>query len=78
MFEFSSSSQENEIHRVDGPFNEYYKNAIFPKDGWLENLGKVGNIRDIYHYANWGVVNFERQYWSLLPAIKIFVVPEVS
>ena len=58
----------NEIHTVDSPFNEYPKNIIFSREalisgeGRSENLGKMGNNRDIYYYANRRVVNFEREY----------------
>ena len=78
MIEFSSSWQENEIHMVDGPFNEGSKNIIFSREGRPENLGKLGNGRDIYFYANRGVVNFEREHQSLRPGSKIIVMPQVS
>ena len=68
----SSSFKLNEIHRVDSPFNEDPKNIIFfsrealiSGEGRPENLGKMGNNRDIYCYANWRVVNFERAYKPL-------------
>ena len=60
MIKFSSSFKLNEIHRVDSPFNEDPKNIIFSREvlilgeGRPENLGKMGNNRDIYCYANWG------------------------
>ena len=61
MIEFSSSLKLNEIHIVDSPFNEDPKNIIFfqegPNFGRSENLGKMGNNRDIYCYANQGVVS---------------------
>ena len=66
MIEFSSSLKLNEIHVVDSPFNENPKNIIFSREALIlgerrsENLGKMGNNRDIYCYANWG--------WSVLPA----------
>ena len=68
MIEFSSSSQENEIHLVDSLFNEISKSIIFFDGG--PNFGggtagkfrEMGNNRDIYRYANRGVVNFERKY----------------
>ena len=71
MIKFSSTFKLNEIHRVDSPFNEDPKNIIFFQAlisgvGWLENLGKMGNNRDIYCHANWGVVNFERAYQPYL------------
>ena len=49
-----------EIHRVDIPFHEDPKNIKFSREGRPESLGKMGNNRDIYCYANRGVVNFER------------------
>ena len=84
MIKFSSSFKLNEIHRVDSPFNEDSKNIVFSREalisgeGRLENLGKMGNNRDIYCYANWGVVNLERAYQSLPPGTKIPVIPQFS
>ena len=84
MIKFSSSFKLNKIHRVDSPFNEDPKNIIFSRDaliseeGWLENLGKMGNNRDIYCYANWGVANLERAYQPLPPGTKIIVMPQFS
>ena len=60
MIKFSSSFKLNEIHRVDSPFNEDPKNIFFPREALIsgegrpENLGKTGNNREIYCYANWG------------------------
>ena len=34
-------------------------------EGWLENLRKMDSNKDIYCYANRGVVNFERAYQPL-------------
>ena len=54
IIKFSSSFKLNEIHTVDSPFNEDSKNIIFSRetlisgDGRPENLGKMGNNRDIY------------------------------
>ena len=68
MIKLSISFKLSEIHVVDSPLNEDSKNIIFSREalisgeGRLENLGKTGNNRDIYYYANWGVVNFERAY----------------
>ena len=44
---------------IDSPFNEDPKNinfsqALISKEGRPENLGKMGNNRDIYCYANRG------------------------
>ena len=48
----------NEIHRVDSPFNEdpkiFSREALISGERRPENLGKMGNNRDIYCYANWG------------------------
>ena len=69
MIKFSSSFKLNEIHTVDSP--EDPKNIIFSREALIlgevppENLGKMGNNKDIYCYANRGVVNFERAYQSL-------------
>ena len=60
MIEISSSLKLDEIHRVDSPFNEDPKNIIFSRkaliswEGRPENLGEMGNSRDIYCYANYG------------------------
>ena len=84
MIKFSSSFKLSEIHRVDSPFDEDPKNIIFFREvlisgeGWPENLGKMGNNRDIYCYANWGVVNLERAFQSLPPGTKILVIPQFS
>ena len=84
MIKFSSSFELSEIHRVDSPFNEDSKNVIFSREALIsgegrpENLGKMGNNRDIYCYANWGVVNFERACQSLPPDTKIPVMPQFS
>ena len=62
IIEFSSSFKLNQIHIVDSPFEEDNKNKIFSRETLIsgevrpENLGKIGNNRDIY--ANLGVVNF--------------------
>ena len=84
MIKFSSSLKLNEIHEVDSLFNEDPKNITFSREvlisgeGWWENLGKMSNNRDIYRYANRGVVNFEREYQPLPPGTKIFVMPLFS
>ena len=81
MIKFSSSFKLNEIHTVDAPFNEDPKNIIFFQggpnfgEGRPEKLGKMGNNRDIYCFANQGVVNFEREYQPLPPGTKILVIP---
>ena len=71
------------IHVVDSPFNEDPKNyfsreASTSGEGRSENFGKMGNNRDIYCYANRGVVNFEREYQPLPPGSKILVMPQFS
>ena len=58
IIKISSASYENEIHRVDSPFNEDSKNIIFAwealmsGEGRPENLGKMGKTRETYCYAN--------------------------
>ena len=60
MIKFLSSFKLNEIHVVDSPFNEDPKNIIFSREALIsgegrpKNLGKMGNNRDIYCYANRG------------------------
>ena len=84
MIDFSSSLKLNKIHMVDSPFNENDQNIIFPREAlisgeeWPENLGKMGNNRDIYCYANQGLVNFEREYQPLPPGTKILLMPQFS
>ena len=72
----------NEIHRVvDSPFNEDPKNIIFFQrdpisgEGRRENLGKMGNNRDIYCYGNrgWSV---SKEYQPPPPGTKIIVMPQ--
>ena len=70
---------------VDSPFNEDSKNIIYfsrevliSGEGQPENLGKMGNNGDIYRYANWGAVNFEREYQCLSPGTKILVKSQLS
>ena len=71
MIKFSSSFKLNGIHTVDRPFDEDPNNiifsmeALFSGEGRPKNLGKMDNNRDIYCYANWGLVNFERAYQPL-------------
>ena len=48
------------------------------EEGRPENVGKMGHNRDIYCYANQGVVNFERAYQPLPPGTKILVMPQFS
>ena len=68
MIKFSISFKLNEIHKLDSYFNRDRKNVIFSlealisREGQPENLGKMGNNRDIYCYENRGIVYFERAY----------------
>ena len=39
---------------------------------------EMANKRDIHCYANWGMVNFEREYQRLPPGTKILVMPQLS
>ena len=54
MMKFSSSFKLNEIHMVDSHFNEdlktinFFREALISGGGRPENLGKMGNNRDIY------------------------------
>ena len=60
MIKFSSSFILKEIYVVQRPFKEDPKNiffsmeALISEEGRPENLGKMGNSRDIYCYANRG------------------------
>ena len=82
MIKFSSFFKLNKIHIVDRPFNEDPKNINFSMEtlilgeGQQENLEKMGNNRDIYCYANRGVVNFESAYQPLPPGTKIPVMAQ--
>ena len=81
MIKFSSSFKLNEIHIVDSPFNEdliFFQGGPNFGGGRPENIGKMGNNRDIYFYANLGVMNFEREYQPLSPGTKILVMSQFS
>ena len=59
MVKISNASYENEIHMVDSPFNEDFKNIIFlarevlcSVEGRPENFGKMTKHRETYCYAN--------------------------
>ena len=76
MIKFSSSFKLNEIRTVDSSFNNiallkiyFFQGGPNFGEGRPENLGKMGNNRDIYCYANRGVVNFKRAYkpYPLVP-----------
>ena len=81
---FSSSFKLKQFHTVDSPFNKHPKNIIFSKEALIsgegrpENLGKMDNNKDIYCYANWGVIIFERAHQPLSPGTKILVMPQFS
>ena len=75
MIKFSSSFKLNQIHRVDSPFNEDPKNIIFFQGGTAGKFREMGNNREIYCYANWGGVNFERAYQPVPSGTKIPVIP---
>ena len=80
MVKISNASYENEIHKVDSPFNKDSNNIIFCQGslnfggGRPENLGRMARNRETYCYANYGVVNSNREYWPLLPGIKVFAI----
>ena len=57
---------------------DFSREALISGEGRSENLGKIGNNRDIHCYANWGVVKFKREYHSLRPGTKILVMPQLS
>ena len=58
MVKISNASYENEIHRVDSPFNEDSKNMFLAREvlisgeGRPKNLGKMVKTRETYCYAN--------------------------
>ena len=85
IIKFSGSFKLNEIHTVDSPFNEdpkdinfFSREPLISGEGRPENLRKMGNNRDIYCYANQGLVGFERAYQPLPPGTKIPVMPQFS
>ena len=84
MIVFSSSLKLNEIHVVDSPFHEDPKNMIFPREalisgkGGKENVGKMGNNRDIYCYANRGWSISKESISPQPPGTKILVMPQLS
>ena len=84
MIKFSNSFQLNEIHIINSPFSEDPKNIIFFQGGpnfeggTFGKFEEIGNNRDIYCYANQGVVNFERANQPLPPGTKILVMPQFS
>ena len=65
MIKFSSSMKLNAIHIVHSPFNKHPKNiflswkALMSGERQSENLGKIGNNRDICCYANLRVVSLK-------------------
>ena len=50
------------------------REALISGEGRPENLGKMAKNRETYRYANEGVVNSNREYWPLLPGIKVFAL----
>ena len=59
MVKISHAFYENEIYRVDSPFNDDSKNIIFSSrkalisgEGRPENVGKMAKNRETYCYAN--------------------------
>ena len=81
MVKISNASHENEIHRVDSPFNEDSRNVIFlarkvlfSGEGRPKNLGKIAKNRETYCYANQGVVNSNRECWTLPSGNKVFAL----
>ena len=73
MIKFSSSFKLNEIHLVDSPFNEdpkfFSMEALISGEERPENVGKMGNNRDIYCYANrgWWISKENISPYSLVP-----------
>ena len=45
--------------------------GLISGDGRPENLGKISKNMEIHCYANWGVVNSNREYWPPLSGIKV-------
>ena len=82
MIKFSSSFKLNEIHIVDSPFSEDLKNIFFFQggpnfgEGTAGKFREMGNNRDIYSYANRGLISFERAYQPLPPGTKLLVMPQ--
>ena len=81
MVKISNASYENEIHRVDSPFNEDSKNIIFlAREALISGEGRSGKFRENGKKQGnlllciLGVVNSNREYWPLLPGIKFFAL----
>ena len=77
MVKISNASDENEIHRVDSPFNEDSKNIFFCQGGpnfgggmarkFRENGQKQGNLLLCKLESG-------QLYWPLLSGIKVFAL----
>ena len=52
--------------------------ALISGEGRPENLGKMGNSRDIYCYADWGGGEFQKSISAPTPGTKIPVIPQFS
>ena len=80
VVKISTASYENEIHRADSPFKEDFKNYNFCQvrpnfgGGTARKFKENDQKREVYCYANEKVVNSNREYWPLLPGIKIFAL----
>ena len=76
MIEFSSSLKLNKIHMIDSPLNEdpkkyklFFQGGPNFGGGTVENLGKMGNNRDICCYANrgWSISKENISPYPLVP-----------
>ena len=82
MIKFSSSFKVNEIHMVIialstkiPKYNFFFQGGPNFGERRPEYLGKMGNNRHIYCYANREAVNFKREYKPIPPDTKILVMP---
>ena len=74
MVKISNASYENEIDRVDGPFNEDYKNIFFARKvlisevGRLENLGKMAKRGKaiVMQIREWSILIGNTGFYSLV------------
>ena len=75
MVKISNALYENEIHRVDSPFNEDFKNGFFlametliSVEIWPENLGKMTKNREpiVMQIREWSILIGNTGLYSLV------------
>ena len=75
MVKISNASYENEIHRVDSPFNKDFKNIIFlarealiSREGRPENFGKMAKTGKpiVIQIKEWSILIGNTGLYSLV------------